>query len=124
MQTLIVDGVDYNPIMARGYTAGYIKVKGPNTCTTLDGVTHEDIIAEKAFVSVPLKPLNSDNLAIILNAQSKKYVLVNYYDPKTKAQRNANMKVATTAQSIVLENSLSLLWGNGNTGGTLTLEEI
>lgn len=125
MQILNVDGVNYNIYMAnRGYTIGYTKVVGPNSCTTLDGKTHEDILTEKVAVTVSLKPLNTDSLAVILNAQSKKYVVVTYYDPKTKASRTANMKVVTPAASILMENTLSITWGSGSGGSTLTLEEI
>lgn len=125
MKTLNVDGVNYNTYMAkRGYSVGYNKVTGPNSCMTLDGVTHEDIIAEKAIVAVSLKPLNDDNLSVILNVQSKKFVVVTYYDPKTKTDRTTNMRITTTAQSISMENSLSVLWGNGSGGSTLTLEEV
>lgn len=125
MQTLNVDGVNYNQFMARrGYSVSYKKISGPNTCTTLDGKTHEDILAEKAIVTVSLKPLTTVNLATVLNAQSKKFVVVTYYDPKTQENKTVNMRVTTTAASIVIENTASLSWGAGGGGSTLTLEEV
>jgi hypothetical protein len=125
MKTLIVDGVNYSAFLAKyGYTVGYNKIIGPNTCTTLDGKTHEDIIAEKAVVTVSLRPLNEDNLSIVLNAQSKKSVVVTYFDTKTKADRATNMKVTTPAASLVLENNINTLWGNENAGISMVLEEI
>ena len=125
MKTLIVDGVNYAPFLAKyGYTVGYNKVKGPNTCTTLDGKTHDDIIAEKAVVTVSLRPLNEDNLSIILNAQSKKFVVVTYFDTKTKTDRTTNMRIATPAASLILENNINTLWGNENAGISLLLEEV
>lgn len=125
MKTLIVDGVNYAPFLAMyGYAVGYNKTKGPNTCTTLDGKTHEDILAEKAIVTVSLRPLNEDNLSIILNSQSKKLVVVTYFDTKTKVNRTANMKITTPPASLILENNINTLWGNGNSGISLLLEEV
>ncbi len=125
MKTLIVDGVNYSTFLAMyGYTVGYNKIIGPNTCTTLDGKTHDDIIAEKAVVTVSLRPLNEDNLSIVLNAQSKKSVVVTYFDTKTQADRATNMKVTTPAASLILENNINTLWGVDNAGINLILEEI
>lgn len=125
MKTLIVDGVNYAPFLALyGYAVGYKKTEGPNTCTTLDGKIHEDIIAEKAIVTVSLRPLNEDNLSIILNAQSKKFVVVSYFDTKTKIDKTTNMKVTTPAASLILENNINTLWGIDNAGINLILEEI
>ena len=123
-KTLNVDGVDYKSYMAKhGYTVGYKKILGPNSCTTLDGRTHEDVIAEKAIVNVSLRILNTAEIAVIQNAQSKNYVVVTYFDTKSQADKTVNMKVITSAASLLLENSLSY-WGSGSTGISLTLEEI
>lgn len=125
MKTLIVDGVNYSSYMTgRDYTVAYSNVIGPNSCMTLDGKIHEDVLAEKAVLTIPLKPLSSADLSIITNSQTKKSVLATYYDLKTNADKVTFMKVTTPAASLIFENSLSTLWGTGNTGLTLTLEEV
>lgn len=122
MKTLIIDSTNYSKYMARGYSVSYNEVTGPNTCVTLDGKKHTDVIATKVVLTVNLKPLKQNIMSSILQLQGKKCT-VKYFDIKDNIDKTTIMQVKTNSASLILD-TINTLWGNGNSGISLVLEEL
>lgn len=120
--TLLIDSVDYSAhLTKRGYTAAYKAVLGANSCYTLDGTYHEDVLAYKAVITVPLNPLTTAQVAALLNA-CHNCKTATYFDAKTNTTVTKNAKVTLSAAGIALNKSTAVFWGGQ--GLTLTIEEM
>lgn len=93
-KTMQVNGTDYTSFFPpSGYEVSYIKVKGNNEGTMLNGAYTEDIIAIKAVVSSPLMPLTeAQQSQFIQDVLSDDYASVYYFDPRKNTYRTAVMQ--------------------------------
>ena len=118
--TLYLDNTNFSTyVKNRGYTVAYRKVVGPNSFTTLDGKYHEDVIAKKAVVSVPLNPVNSSQLAALTAAcyDAKK---ATFYDTEQGADVTRDVTATLSEVSVLMTKNGTQYWG---TEILLTLEE-
>ena len=118
--TLFLDNVDYTTyVKNRGYAVAYRKVVGPNSFTTLDGTTHEDIIAKKAVVSVPLNQMNSTQLAA-LTAACYNAKRATFFDTESGGNVTKDVSASLSEVSVLMTKNGTKYWG---TEILLTLEE-
>lgn len=88
-KTIKINGADFTRMFTpRGYVVRYESVQGNNGGLMLDGSTTEDELAIKAVVSLPVMPLNEEDVATLLQAiYSEPYVTLHFYDPKLGGYR-------------------------------------
>jgi hypothetical protein len=123
--TLLIDSVDFSSYLPKhGYTVLYTPVLGPNSCYTLDGSFHEDVLAYKALVTTELKPMTPEQLAAITVAcQNCKYAT--YLDTKTNQVVTKKAKATLSPATVVLNNPSQLLWNRDESSGIImTIEEL
>jgi hypothetical protein len=122
--TLLLDSVDYSSYLPKyGYTVAYKKVLGANSCYTLDGTYHEDVLAYKAVITTELKPMTSVQLSAIIEA-CKNCENATYFDTRTNAIVTKNVIATLSAAAIVLNTSESVIWNQDTSSGIiLTIEE-
>lgn len=121
--TLIIGSTDFSSYLPkRGYTVNYKKILGANSCYTLDGKYHEDILATKAVITVELKPMTSEQLSSILNA-CESATSVTYFDPKENGAVTKEASATLSSASIVLNRANLIYWNSSRNGVTLTVEE-
>jgi len=118
--TLFLDSADFSSyVKKRGYSVTYKKILGPNSFTTLDGTYHEDVIAKKAVVSVPLNPVTAVNLSTLTNAIYKASSAT-FYDPEVGADVTKSVFATLSTASVVMTKGATQYWGEEL---ILTLEE-
>lgn len=89
----IVDGVDFTAYVNRWqYAVSYVFREGRNGGLMLDGSEPRDLLAIKARVSVTVNDQPGPELAALLAAVLKNEVQLQYYDPKTNANRTSTFK--------------------------------
>jgi hypothetical protein len=120
---LKIDGKDYSHLVPRrGYQVAYKKVLGGNSCYTLDGTYHEDVLAYKAIVTIELMPMSPETLAELV-VSVENCVNATYHDVKTKTDVTRKALVSLSPAKLVL-NSDRQIWSDSESGGmTLTIEE-
>lgn len=121
---LFIDSVDYSSLLPRkGYTVAYKPVLGANSCYTLDGKFHDDVLKYKAIITVDLLPMTSTKLSEVATA------IVNcktatYFDTMTNSTVTREVKSTLDAASLVFNTPNKAFWSNTNRKGiTLTIEE-
>lgn len=121
--TLLIDGVDFSSYLTKkGYTVEYKKIMGANSCYTLDGTYHEDVLARKALVVAPLLPMKSDQLSTILNACDN-CNNATFLDAKTNTNVTKNVIATLSSVSVALNKTNALFWNSSGNSITLTIEE-
>lgn len=90
-KTIKMNGVDLTKMFTRyGYSVDYKPVYGNAGGLMKDGTYEDDELKINAVVTLPVFPLNEDDLSTLLNAlYISKYVALYYYDPKEKGYREA-----------------------------------
>ena len=123
--TLLLDGVDYSSYLPRrGYSVSYKDILGANSCYTLDGKYHEDILASKAIINTEILPMTSERLSAIIQA-CENCKQATYFDTKTNANVVKEVKATISTASLVFNDMGKIFWNNSNQNGvTLTIEEI
>lgn len=122
---LKIDGVDYSSYLPkRGYTVGYKPILGANSCYTLDGKYHEDILAYKAIITTELLPMTATQLSAIINAcQNCKEV--EYLDTKTNEYVIKEAKATLSTATLVFNTQSKQFWNDSlQKGVILTIEEV
>ncbi len=122
--TLLIDSVNYSFLLPRkGYNISYKKVLGSNSCYTLDGKYHEDVLAYKAVIKVDLLPMTSTQLSELVNAvQNCKNAT--YFDTMTNSVVTREVNATLESASLVFNTSKKAFWSDTNQKGiTLTIEE-
>jgi len=121
--TFLIDGVDYSSYIPRAYRVQYEPILGANTCRTLDGKLHEDILAYKARIEIELKPLTTAQLSAIAQACDN-CQQVTYFDAKTNANVTKDAKATLSQAALIMNYGTTELWNNSmNQGIILTVEE-
>lgn len=121
--TLLIDSVDFSSYLTkRGYTVDYKKVMGANSCYTLDGTYHEDVLARKAVVTAPLLPMTSAKLSAIIKACDS-CTNATFLDTKTNTIVTKPVIATLSSASIALNKANALFWNNSGNGISLTIEE-
>lgn len=84
---------DYTPLATRyGYSVSYTKRQGQQGGMMLSGKETEDVLAIKAVVTVPVRPMfESEVNQLIKEVLSVDYPLVYYFDPRANAYREVEM---------------------------------
>lgn len=122
--TLLIDSVNYSFLLPRkGYNISHKKVLGSNSCYTLDGKYHEDVLAYKAVIKVDLLPMTSTQLSELVNAvQNCKNAT--YFDTMTNSVVTREVNATLESASLVFNTSKKAFWSDTNQKGiTLTIEE-
>ncbi len=121
---LSIDSIDYSWLLPKkGYTVTYKKVLGPNSCYTLDGKYHEDILAYKAVVRVDLLPMTANQLATFSTA-IRNCKNATFFDTMTNSTVTRAVNATLNSASLVFNTSNKAFWGASNSKGvTLTIEE-
>lgn len=118
--TLFLDGAEYtDKVKRRGYSVFYKKVLGPNSFTTLDGTFHEDVLAKKSVVSVPLNPMTSEDLAAFTKAVHNVKV-ARFFDSETGMDITKTVSANLSVATVLMDKNGKKYWGDEL---TLTLEE-
>lgn len=118
--TLYLDNTDFSTyVKKRGYSVSYKRILGPNSFTTLDGTYHEDVIAKKAIVDVPLNPLTAANLATLTDAVYKA-TSATFYDSETGVNVTKSVTASLSTASVIMTKGTTQYWGEEL---VLTLEE-
>ena len=87
-KTIKINGKDFTDVFTpTGYTVSYIKRRGNNSDTMLDGSYVDDVLAIKAVVTCYCMPTNEAVLQELLVEIAATYVQLEYYDPKEKTYR-------------------------------------
>lgn len=98
-KTIKINGVNYtNFFTPTGYTVFYKKIHGKNSGYMLDGSYTDDVLDTKAVITCICMPMNEDQLSDFLIAISDTYLQVEFYDPKEKAYRTAEMMPSDPSQ--------------------------
>jgi hypothetical protein len=121
---LKIDNKDYSHLVPRrGYKVGYKKVLGPNSCTTIDGTYHEDVLAHKAVINIELLPMTSEQLSE-LETSVENCELATYHDTKTGADVTKPVIVSLSPATLVVNYENKTVWSDSETSGVvLTIEE-
>lgn len=121
---LKIDSVDYSFLLPKkGYTVTYKKVLGSNSCYTLDGKYHEDVLAHKAVIKVDLLPMTAALLAQFTTAV-KNCKNATYFDTMTNSIVTREVNTTLDSASLVFNAQNKIFWSNTNRKGiTLTIEE-
>lgn len=122
---LKIDGVDYSSYLPkRGYTVGYKPILGANSCYTLDGKYHEDILAYKATITTEILPMTAAQLSDLINA-CQNCELVEYFDTKTNSYVNKEAKATLSTATLVFNTQAKQFWNDSlDKGVILTIEEV
>lgn len=122
--TLLINSVDYSSYIPKhGYTVSYKKILGANSCYTLDGTYHEDVLAYKAVITTELMPMTSAQLSAII-AACENCKNATYLDTKTNTIVTKNVTATLSPATIVLNDPQRLIWNqNTSSGIILTIEE-
>lgn len=122
--TLLIDSVDYSSyIPPRGYTVQYKKILGTNSCYTLDGTYHEDVLAYKAIVQTELLPMTSAQLSAIISA-CENCDNATYFDTRTNTIVTKKVIATLSQAAIVLNDPQRVIWNQSTSSGIiLTIEE-
>lgn len=88
-KTIKINGVDFTSMFTRyGYSVDYKPVYGNAGGLMKDGTYEDDELKINAVVSLPVFPLNENDLSILLNTLYRnKYVDLYYFDIKEKGYR-------------------------------------
>lgn len=121
---LKIDNKDFsNLVPRRGYQVAYKKVLGSNSCYTLDGTYHEDILAYKAVVDIELMPMSPDRLSELIIAVEN-CEDVTYHDTKTDSDVTKKVTVSLSPAKLVINTEHKVIWSNTESSGiSLTIEE-
>ena len=121
---LKIDNVDYSHLVPKsGYQVCYKKVLGPNSCYTLDGTYHEDVLAYKAVVNIELKPMSAETLSQLVTAVEN-CEQATCHDTKTNDDVTKNVLVSLSPANLVINHDGEIIWSDTeNSGMTLTIEE-
>ncbi len=121
---LKIDGKDYSDLVPNwGYKVGYKKVLGSNSCYTLDGTYHEDILAYKAQVSIELRPMTAAKLSELITSVEA-CDEATYHDTKTATDVTKKVIVNLTPSKLVINDPNNIIWSASSSGGiVLTIEE-
>lgn len=121
---LKIDSVDYSFLLPKkGYTVTYKKVLGANSCYTLDGKYHEDVLAYKAIITTELMPMTSTQLSDLVTAV-KNCKNATYFDTMTNSVVTKEVIAILDSASLVFNAQNKIYWGDTNRKGiTLTIEE-
>lgn len=121
---LKIDGVDYSSYLPkRGYSVTYKPILGANSCYTLDGKYHEDILAYKAIITTELLPMTAVQLSAMINA-CENCQNATYFDTKTNAQATKEAKATLSTASLVFDAHSKQFWNDSlQSGVILTIEE-
>lgn len=122
---LKLNDVDYSSYLPRrGYNITYKDILGSNSCYTLDGKYHEDILASKAIISTELLPMTSERLSAMVKA-CESCKRATYFDTKTNQVVTRDAKASLSTASLVMNKTNKTFWNDSNTTGiTITIEEI
>ena len=119
---LNLDTTDIAPYLRDGgYSVFYRDVFGPNSFITLDGKTHEDLVARKAVITAVLTLVTTAELAVIV-AACDDVSSVTYFDTKTNDYATVTAKATVSIGTVLITKSTIYYWG-GNRGIVITLEE-
>lgn len=121
---LLIDSVEYSSLLPKkGYTVAYKKILGSNSCYTLDGKFHEDVLAYKAVINVDLNPMTTAQLANLTTA-IKNCKNATYFDTMTNTVVTKEVNATLDSASLVFNTSNKAFWSATNRKGiTLTIEE-
>ena len=121
---LKIDGKDYSHLVPRrGYQVAYKKVLGGNSCYTLDGTYHEDVLAYKAIVTIELMPMSPEELSELVTSVEN-CDQATYHDTKTDADVTKKVIVTLSPAKLVINAADKRIWSDSESGGmTLTIEE-
>lgn len=121
---LKIDDKDYSFLVERrGYKVSYKKVLGSNSCYTLDGTYHEDVLAYKALVQVPLKYMTPETLAELVESVET-CVKATYFDTKENGEVTKEVIVNLSTANLVMNKGSKVYWSDSEkTGMVLTIEE-
>lgn len=87
-KNIYINAEDYTDVFTpTGYTVSYIKRRGKNSMTMLDGTYIDDVLAIKAVVTCYCMPTNETQLQKLLTDISNPYVTVTFFDPRVKSYR-------------------------------------
>jgi len=122
--TLKIDGVDFSSYLPkRGYSVAYKPVLGANSCYTLDGKYHEDVLAYKAVITTELLPMTAERLSAIINA-CQNCKTVEYFDPTENDYVTKEAKATLTTAKMVFNTHSKQFWSDSlQKGVVLTIEE-
>lgn len=121
---LLIDSVDYSHLLPKkGYTVAYKPILGANSCYTLDGKFHDDVLKYKGVIKTEILPMNSAQLSkfatAIMNCKT-----ATYFDTATNMVVTREVKATLDAASLVFNTPNKAFWSNTNRKGiTLTIEE-
>lgn len=121
---LKIDNKDYSHLVPRrGYKCGYKKVLGPNSCTTIDGTFHEDVLAHKAVINIELLPMAPEQLSE-LETSVENCEYATYHDTKTGTDVTRKVIVSLSPATLVANHADTMIWSDSEDSGMiLTIEE-
>lgn len=117
----VADGVDLSPSINKyGYSVSYFKRLGPNSGIMQDGSYQEDVLAYKARIQAETNDLYPDDLAALLQAFTKTYITLTYWDIRTNAERTAEFIPDISASRVAAYGLSGIYW---LTSVVITLDE-
>ncbi len=121
---LKLDRKEYSHLVPkRGYQVAYKKVLGPNSCYTLDGVYHEDVLAYKAVVNIQLLPMTPEQLSELVTSVEN-CEQATFHDTKTGTDVTKPVIVSLSPATLVINRADKIFWSDSGSGGmALTIEE-
>lgn len=122
--TLLLDGIDFSSFVPKmGYTVGYREILGGNSCLTLDGKMHDDVLAYKAVINIELNPMDSIQLSKLVSVVEK-CKNATYFDTKTNSIVTRGAKVTLTPATMMGQSQQRTFWNQSPSKGmVLTIEE-
>ncbi len=121
---LKIDGIDFSSYLPKhGYSVVYEPVLGANSCYTLDGKYHEDILTYKAIITTQLLPMTAEQLSgLIIACQNCK--VVEFFDTKTNGFLTKEAKATLSTATLVFNDYNKQFWNESlDNGIVLTIEE-
>lgn len=120
-----IDGKDFSHILSkRGYEVLINKIEGANKVITLDGKTHEDILATKMVVNVPVIPLNNEQTSELMTAVAN-CKRATFLDTRNGEIVTKRVSADLSGSKLVFNAKGRQYWGTSEKEGmTLTLQEL
>ena len=119
--TFTVGGINFLPyLLESGLEYTRNSVDGPNAGRTMSGLMNRDWLADKITWKGDCRPLDSDELSIILTALQPEIITVVYTDPETDTVKTGYFYSATVPATLKRVRGTITKW----TGLTFTLVQF
>ena len=110
---LKVNGVDFTQFIAKGGIKWQRNdIAAPNSGRTMDGMMHRGKVTTKIRLDITCRPLDAEEVMLVLNTILPEYVSVDYYDPMYGDRGGVTMYSNNNPASFLLaRDDGNDLWG-------------